>query len=183
MANGDNLPNGSITVLPFDPITAQWANDINANILSLAGGTGFDDGAIDTNALAESAVTASKIDRGTVVQSGSMTSNVGGYTSARTTNLSYVKLLNIVICSFTTVTGTSNSGSVTMELPFNPDSTSRQLMTYVRNNGSVETGPGLMTITANNKIADIRRDTGGLTFTASGTKDIGAATFIYSTDE
>lgn len=49
MANGDNLPHGSLTVLPFDPITAQWANNLNANVLSLAAGSGLDDGAVTSD--------------------------------------------------------------------------------------------------------------------------------------
>lgn len=58
--NGDNLPYQSLDVVPFTPITSEWGDGIGENILALAGGTGFDAGAIGTDTLAQSAVTPEK---------------------------------------------------------------------------------------------------------------------------
>lgn len=54
--NGDNLPYQSLTVVPFTAITSEWGNGIGDNLLALAGGTGFDAGAIDSPALANNSV-------------------------------------------------------------------------------------------------------------------------------
>lgn len=54
------LPNPGMDAVPFTPLTAEFLDDMIENIESLSDGTGFENGAITTNTLAESAVTASK---------------------------------------------------------------------------------------------------------------------------
>jgi len=54
------LPNPSMVFTPFDPLPASDLNDLVENIESLADGTGFDAGAIDTADIADGAVTAAK---------------------------------------------------------------------------------------------------------------------------
>lgn len=56
------LPNPGMDAVPFTPLTAEFLDDMIENIESLSSGTGFATGAITTSTLAESAVTASKID-------------------------------------------------------------------------------------------------------------------------
>lgn len=65
MATGTgNLPFPGKSYTPFDILTAEELNEDVANIESLADGTGIGDGAITTNTLAQSAVTAAKTDFG-----------------------------------------------------------------------------------------------------------------------
>lgn len=54
------LPNPGMDAVPFTPLTAEFLDDMIENIESLSDGTGFENGAITTNTLAESAVTARK---------------------------------------------------------------------------------------------------------------------------
>ena len=56
------LPNPGMDAVPFTPLTAEFLDDMIENIESLSDGTGFQNGAITTNTLAESAVTAGKLD-------------------------------------------------------------------------------------------------------------------------
>lgn len=60
------LPNPSMSFSPFAILTAEELNDIVENIESLADGTGFNSGAIPTDALADKAVTSDKIDFATL---------------------------------------------------------------------------------------------------------------------
>lgn len=54
------LPNPGMDAVPFTPLTAEFLDDMIENIESLSDGTGFEDGAITTNTLADNAVTAAK---------------------------------------------------------------------------------------------------------------------------
>lgn len=63
MANGDNLPYQSLTVVPFTAITSEWGNGIGDDILALAAGTGLDDGAVTTPKIADGNVTSPKLAR------------------------------------------------------------------------------------------------------------------------
>ena len=56
------LPNPGMDAVPFTPLTAEFLDDMIENIESLSDGTGFENGAITTNTLAESAVTRLKLD-------------------------------------------------------------------------------------------------------------------------
>ena len=56
------LPNPGMDAVPFTPLTAEFLDNIIENIESLSDGTGFQNGAITTNTLAESAVGRSKVD-------------------------------------------------------------------------------------------------------------------------
>ena len=47
--------------VPFTPLTAEFLDDMIENIESLSDGTGFENGAITTNALADNAVTSAKL--------------------------------------------------------------------------------------------------------------------------
>lgn len=49
--------------VPFTPLTAEFLDDMNDNIESLSFGTGFEDGAINTDQLANSSVTGVKMNR------------------------------------------------------------------------------------------------------------------------
>jgi len=60
------LPNPDIEFVPITPGTAEDMNNMVENIESLSAGTGFEDGAIDTDTLAESAVTLEKFDTTTI---------------------------------------------------------------------------------------------------------------------
>lgn len=55
------LPNPGMDAVPFTPLTAEFLDDMIENIESLSDGTGFENGAITTNTLAESAVTPNKL--------------------------------------------------------------------------------------------------------------------------
>jgi hypothetical protein len=60
------LPNPAMSFSPFAILTAEEMNNLVENIESLADGTGFDAGAIDTSDLANGAATADKLDTGAV---------------------------------------------------------------------------------------------------------------------
>lgn len=62
MATGiNNLPNPGMSFTPFDILTAAELNQMVANIQSLATGSGIGDGSINTVAIADAAVSGSKI--------------------------------------------------------------------------------------------------------------------------
>ena len=56
-----SLPNPAMTFTPFDPLTASQLNDFVENNEALAGGTGFDTGAIATAKILASNVTPAKL--------------------------------------------------------------------------------------------------------------------------
>jgi hypothetical protein len=56
------LPNPGMDAVPFTPLTAEFLDDMIENIESLSDGTGFENGAITTNTLADNGVTIDKID-------------------------------------------------------------------------------------------------------------------------
>lgn len=70
------LPNPAMSFTPFDILTAEELNNIVENVESLAAGTGFNAGSIDTPALANGAVTSDKIDFATFPQYISGTNSV-----------------------------------------------------------------------------------------------------------
>lgn len=76
------LPYPMPAVSPFDTITAQETNERIANIQALAAGTGFNTGAIPTAALANSSVTAQKIDFTSLYKT---TGNMSAITTLTTT--------------------------------------------------------------------------------------------------
>jgi len=55
------LPNPGMDAVPFTPLTAEFLDDMIENIESLSDGTGFENGAITTNTLADGAVNAQKM--------------------------------------------------------------------------------------------------------------------------
>ena len=61
------LPNPGMDAVPFTPLTAEFLDDMIENIESLSDGTGFENGAITTNTLADNGVTGSKVDFGTFI--------------------------------------------------------------------------------------------------------------------
>ena len=92
------LPNPGMDAVPFTPLTAEFLDDMIENIESLSDGTGFETGAITTNTLAESAVTANKIDLSTFPQSafgtfsGAAGTTSGSYTGSSALNPSAVTI-------------------------------------------------------------------------------------------
>lgn len=85
--NGDNLPYQFLTVIPFTPITSEWGNGVGDDLLALAAGTGFDDGAVATAKMADGAITPNKMNFGaaTAFEATSGTTNSTGYTATLTT--------------------------------------------------------------------------------------------------
>jgi len=55
------LPNPGMDAVPFTPLTAEFLDDMIENIESLSDGTGFENGAITTNTLADNGVTPAKL--------------------------------------------------------------------------------------------------------------------------
>lgn len=119
MATGvNNLPYPGKVYSPFDILTAEELNEDVANIESLATGTGIGDGSISTAAIANAAVTASKIDFTTQ----SYTPTTSGITlgTGGTITAQYLNLNGLVWWRFRIVLGTGgtlNSAGSTVSLP------------------------------------------------------------------
>lgn len=120
MASGiGNLPNQGMVAVPFDIITSQWGNDIIENIESIASGTGIGDSAITTIKLANSSVTAPKINFTTMYSEATLTGTVsltsnGSFTAQTLSGLTSGGVYRITVGMRCTTSGTrATSGGMT----------------------------------------------------------------------
>ena len=96
------LPHPGMDAVPFTPLTAEFLDSMIENIESLSSGTGFENGAITTNSIANAAITSPKIDFTTFPtdtdwDSGWITPSFqNGYSAANGTTVSYRKVGGIV---------------------------------------------------------------------------------------
>lgn len=112
------LPNPGMDAVPFTPLTAEFLDDMIQNIESLSSGTGFANGAITTNTLADKAVNANKIE---IQQSWIAPSMLNGWTNYNTSTwdvTGYMKdSLGFVHIRGFLKGGTTNAGTIVFQLP------------------------------------------------------------------
>lgn len=186
MATGTgNLPNDNMSFSPFAILTAEEMNDLVENIESLAEGTGIGDGSVDTAALADEAVTASKIDFSTLGWTTYTPTIVGFSVEPPGAVYRYLKIGTLCILQFSQPTnGTSNSTSFTISLPVQASNSGvgqwNEPLLQTINNGTTEVGePGIISISANGTVATLYRNIDAAPWTNSGGKRVPSGTITY----
>lgn len=123
------LPNPGMDAVPFTPLTAEFLDDMIENIESLSDGTGFQNGAITTNTLAESAVTFSKTSGIWCEELGRTKLNAPNSTIS-VASLPARRYLRIL------TTGSANGGTLQIGVRFNNDSSTIYNFGYLTGTGS-----------------------------------------------
>ena len=95
----------------------------------------------------------------------------------------YVRFGNIVYVTFPTVSGTSNSTSITVNLPFTPNGNYIVPIGYTTNGGTLVDSNGRMNISDGSTTASIYRSPAAGAFSNSGTKAVGTCTVSYITGD
>lgn len=104
------LPNPGMDAVPFTPLTAEFLDDMIENIESLSDGTGFENGAITTNTLADNAVTSRKVNSSTFPKFSVYRNSALTYTSGANTKLVFDATLWDTHSSFSAGTYTIPAG-------------------------------------------------------------------------
>lgn len=112
-----SLPNPSMSFSPFAILTAEEMNDLVENIESLADGTGFDNGAIATSDIADTAITLAKLNSNVFTKTSLIVTPASGFTIAGNV---YTMMDNTFIGGYLQVTGnftTSETAVGTISMP------------------------------------------------------------------
>lgn len=162
------LPNPGMDAVPFTPLTAEFLDDMIENIESLSDGTGFENGAITTNTLAESAVTRSKIDFSTFVNyytniSTITTITAGNFSGTSTRSSQSVTIpanctraLVVATVRLQTQGASANDMSSRVQIGGSGNSTGTGIVTGVGTfNGSMSTMLGILTVSPGSNTFDL----------------------------
>lgn len=169
------LPNPSMSFSPFAILTAEEMNDIVENIEALADVSAFNAGSFPI----------------TLLENGhdwtSYSANVVGFSALPSgATYRYFRIGNMcTVQVFMPNPGTSNSTSLTIDLPFQAANTIGAgqwmgLIPQTLNNGATNvTTPGIAVITGGATVITTYRDLNGALWTASGTKRVPHISITY----